>query len=199
MIWSENAQVTNPLVTIIKTSSRVGSFSAKEISPQSAATSWRSSRCTPVSEPFIAGVWSGQSVEDEALEEIRQMLTLRDQLPYETKTQIDAVLASEEGQALLKQLEQQQQQPDAPPVEPLLDELHRTGLLTKAGEQPTTYAFHELIRECMDAWMATHPDERGDRTNEQVWIAYGERYSALYKQLRDSGQQPLRGRPEHAG
>jgi tetratricopeptide (TPR) repeat protein len=41
----------------------------------------------------------------------------------------------------------------------------------------------------MTAWMQNHPAERGGRTTEQIWIAYGERYEALFEQLRRSGQE----------
>jgi tetratricopeptide (TPR) repeat protein/NAD(P)-dependent dehydrogenase (short-subunit alcohol dehydrogenase family) len=117
----------------------------------------------PVSGRFIEGVWQGKSVEDELR---------RNPSP----------------------------QPEAPPVGPLLAELHGAGLLTKeeppagsaggwgrAERAPSppeaTYAFHELVRERTTAWMAAHPDAPGPRTDDEIRIAYGERYARMFDDL----------------
>ncbi|HEV7517241.1 MAG TPA: CHAT domain-containing protein, partial [Thermoanaerobaculia bacterium] len=64
-------------------------------------------------------------------------------------------------------------------VAPLLAELRAAGLLTMEAER--VYGFHELVRERAVAWMAGHPQERGWRTEEEVWVAYGELYAAAFK------------------
>ncbi|MCP4351866.1 MAG: CHAT domain-containing protein [Desulfobacterales bacterium] len=77
------------------------------------------------------------------------------------------------------------ERPDISPVESLLEELHISGLLSQ--EESATYFFHELVRERIGKWMEKHPGEQGDRTREQVWIAFGERYSAEFKRLQTAG------------
>ncbi|MCP4490134.1 MAG: AAA family ATPase, partial [Gammaproteobacteria bacterium] len=71
------------------------------------------------------------------------------------------------------------------PVGPLLAELVASGLLTFGGY---VYACHQLVRERVDAWMASRPAERDERTRAQVWEAYGERYAAAFQALRTSGE-----------
>ncbi|NQT11144.1 MAG: hypothetical protein HQ582_00245, partial [Planctomycetes bacterium] len=78
-----------------------------------------------------------------------------------------------------------QERPGAPPVGPLLAELCGTGLLTKeeSGEGQATYAFHELVRERTAQWRETHEDETDPRTDDEIRIAYGERYAAMFRTL----------------
>ena len=74
---------------------------------------------------------------------------------------------------------------DAPPVEPLLAELHGAGLLTREEQKegPANYAFHELVRERMAAWMAAHDKEFDGRTDDGIRITYGERYAKYFRDL----------------
>jgi tetratricopeptide (TPR) repeat protein len=76
----------------------------------------------------------------------------------------------------------------------LLNRLHVSGLISRetdpAAEAETpVFSFHELVRERMAEWMAARPDETGARTREAVWIAYGERYAAIFDQIRASGKE----------
>lgn len=84
-----------------------------------------------------------------------------------------------------------------PPVAPLLAELTGAGLLSM--EESGVYGFHELVRERTAAWMVTHPDEKGGRAEEQVWVAYGERYAALFEALMMAGGEGSRERAVEAG
>ncbi|HEY2294282.1 MAG TPA: CHAT domain-containing protein [Thermoanaerobaculia bacterium] len=84
-----------------------------------------------------------------------------------------------------------------PPAGPLLAELTGAGLLSV--EETGVYGFHELVRERTAAWMATHPEEKGGRTEDQVWIAYGERYAAAFQALRRSGGEGSLERALEAG
>jgi len=81
-------------------------------------------------------------------------------------------------------------------VGPLLAELTASGLLASDG---VAYAFHELVRERVDAWMAAHPEERGGYTETQVWEAYGERYAAGFLALMMAGGEGTRERAVAAG
>lgn len=92
--------------------------------------------------------------------------------------------------------------PESPPIGPLLSELVRSGLVElTAGFQPAekSYAFHELVRERADAWMETHESERPGKTREQIWVAYGERYKAMFYQLLTSGQENAMTAANEAG
>ncbi|ETX04231.1 MAG: hypothetical protein ETSY2_29940 [Candidatus Entotheonella gemina] len=85
-------------------------------------------------------------------------------------------------------------------ADPLLTELHSTGLLTREGaDDQTAHAFHELVRERMAVWMDAHATERAGLTAEQVWGAYGEWYEALFEQFRTSGQANAREAAAEAG
>jgi tetratricopeptide (TPR) repeat protein len=81
-------------------------------------------------------------------------------------------------------------------VGPLLAELRGAGLLV-LGEG--AYGFHELVRERAAAWMATHPEEQGGRTPEQVWRAYGKRYAAAFSALAKTGKPGAQDRAAEAG
>jgi len=85
----------------------------------------------------------------------------------------------------------------APPAGPLLAELTGAGLLSV--EESGIYGFHELVRERTAAWMAAHPDEKDWRTEEQVWVAYGERYAAALEAIRRAGGEGSRERAVEAG
>jgi tetratricopeptide (TPR) repeat protein len=85
----------------------------------------------------------------------------------------------------------------APPAGPLLAELTGAGLLSV--EETGAYGFHELVRERIAAWMETCSDEKGEWTEEQVWIAYGDRYAAVFKALLMAGGEGSRERALEAG
>lgn len=84
----------------------------------------------------------------------------------------------------------------APPMEPLLEELEASGLLTREGE---TWAFHELVREGVERRLKAHPDERGDRTEEEIWQAYGRRYATAFQALQTAGREGAREQAAEAG
>lgn len=84
-----------------------------------------------------------------------------------------------------------------PLVGPLLAELSGAGLLS--AEEPGIYGFHELVRERTAAWMETHSDEKGGRTEEQIWVAYGDRYAAAFQALLRAGGGGSRERAVEAG
>jgi tetratricopeptide (TPR) repeat protein len=195
----------------------------RRVSPAARRLLWVITQANePVSEGFLEGVWSGKSLEDEQFEQLRSMLKLVEQLPESVRGQFPEIPPE-----LRQRLEQEQASdaPQAAPVGPLLEELHAAALLTL--EQPggsrrdasslpaevqaiaasllsqlgggATYAFHELVRERVVAWMEAHPDERGSRTPEQTWVAYGERYAAAFEQLISLGGEGSRDRAAEAG
>ena len=62
-----------------------------------------------------------------------------------------------------------------------------------------TVGFHELVRERATAWMDAHVEERGGRTEVELWQAYGERYAAAFAALGSSGERGSRARAAEAG
>jgi tetratricopeptide (TPR) repeat protein len=148
----------------------------------------------PVTEDMIADVWSGRSVKDEQLAQLRGMLEIVDKLPEELRKELEKVPAELREKAM-----RLGEGPKVPPVGPLLAELHGAGLLALAevgrgedGKAVYEYGFHELVRERIGEWMAKHADERGERTGEQVWLAYAERYEGIYDALVMSGRARAR-------
>jgi tetratricopeptide (TPR) repeat protein len=160
----------------------------------------------PVTLELVEGVWSGRSVDEEQLEQIRGMLELLRLLPEEKQKELEAQLATDEGRELLEALQKSKAGPLAPPVKPLLDELHGAGLIAREGQPMpeevqarSTYSFHELVRERVAAWMAAHADERGGRTEQETWIAYGQRYATAFQGLQTSGEPGAMERATEAG
>lgn len=139
----------------------------------------------PNTETMIKGVWSGGSLEDEKIEQIRQLLQIKDQLPQEVRKQLDGLPAE-----IRARLEQPQSHFATPPLPPLLLQLHHSGLLSKESSTPeetsSVYAFHELTKERIAAWMANHEAERNGSSEKKIWLAYGERYIDTFKQLLQS-------------
>jgi tetratricopeptide (TPR) repeat protein len=132
----------------------------------------------PVSKEVIEAVWGGKSPEDELSEQLRMLLQLAGDMPglqeklSELPPELRAMLESpsDEGAQM-------------PPVEPLLSELTGSGLISIVGdEESSAYHFHELVRERAEAWMEAHESERLGRTREQIWVAYGEQYEAMFEQ-----------------
>ena len=146
----------------------------------------------PVSEELTQGVWSGRSQEEEQLEQLRALLAMAEQFPEEVRKALSEI--PPEVQAALAQ---PSEAAAVPPAGPLLTELTGAGLLS--AEETGVYGFHELVRERTAAWMATHSEEKGGRTEEQVWIAYGERYAAAFQALQMAGGEGSRERAVEAG
>jgi tetratricopeptide (TPR) repeat protein len=172
-------------------------FLIERLSPDARTLLWMITQANePLPEDMIAGVWSGRTAEDERLEQLRRVLQLVNQLPEEQRPELPEI--PPELQALL---ERHAAAPAAPPIAPLLAELTQAGLITadRPAEGAPAYAFHELVRERAAAWMAAHEAERGGRTAEGLWVAYGKRYAALFEQLLTSGQEGAYAAAAEAG
>jgi len=153
----------------------------------------------PNTEEMIEGVWSGRSLEDEMIERIRQLVQIKDQLPEELRKPLDAMPAE-----IRAKLEQPQSPSAVPPLSPLLQELHHSGLLSKEPSTPqdtsSVYPFHELTKERIAAWMAkNHEGELKGSSEKGIWLAYGERYSAAFDQLMQSGRERALDQAAEAG
>lgn len=99
------------------------------------------------------------------------------------------------------EVERSESPAEVPPIEPLLEELHSTGLVTREVEYASslpgscdgkleaypTDDVHELVRERVAEWFQRHPNERGGRSDTDVRIAYGERYADLFEHWHHAG------------
>ncbi|MCP4700000.1 MAG: CHAT domain-containing protein [Gammaproteobacteria bacterium] len=117
----------------------------------------------PVPEALLAEVWSEQSPDQKTAQKEQ-----RPELP-EIPPELQAEAAAENA-----------------PLAPLLEELTVSGLLQREGEG---YSFHELVREGCQAWMEAHPQERGKREEQAVYIAYGQAYEAVFQSLQQANQR----------
>jgi hypothetical protein len=74
--------------------------------------------------------------------------------------------------------------PARPEPSPLLNHLAALGLATAERfgpeEDDLEVTCHELVREQVRAWMAAHPEDRGELTEDAVRLAYGERLEAAF-------------------
>jgi tetratricopeptide (TPR) repeat protein len=122
-----------------------------------------------------------------------------EQLPADKRAQLDALPAD------LRQRAEQLDVPAMRPMAPFLAELHAAGLITKevlhasVDTNGAAYSLHELVRERMLAWMDAHPDARAGRTTEDVWVAYGQRYAAVFENLYSAGREGSREAAAEAG
>jgi tetratricopeptide (TPR) repeat protein len=149
----------------------------------------------PMTRALLEGVWSGRSVEQEQRRELRFLVEQADKLPAELRAQLETSL-EEMPPAIREALEAADEAPTPLPLGPLLAELLDAGLLTA---DDNSVAFHELVKERATAWMEVRPEERGGRTEAEVWRAYGERYKARFEELRRSGERGSLDRAAEAG
>jgi hypothetical protein len=70
----------------------------------------------------------------------------------------------------------------------LLGELCGAGLLVRDED---TYAFHDLVAERASAWRDTYPAKRSERTEADIWKAYGEEHGVAFELLRNAGKRDM--------
>jgi len=139
----------------------------------------------PVTLALLQGVWSGESHELEHLRQLKQRLERLPQLPPELEEELKAL--PPEVRAQLDAL------PAAararPDPAPLLRYLVAVGLVTEERSGPDDanpeLTCHELVRECIRAWMLDHPQDRAELTENTLRLAYAERLEAAFKILLD--------------
>lgn len=173
-------------------------FLIERLSPEARRLLWMVTLANePVTEELIAGVWGGKALVDEKANQLRRLLKLVEMIPsMKEDEQLQAMLAQipPELREKLEAGEDSDDTPDGPPLGEMLNRLHVSGLISRetdpaAEAEAPVFSFHELVRERMAEWMAARPDETGGRDREAVWIAYGERYAAAFKQISASGKE----------
>lgn len=139
----------------------------------------------PITQGLLWRIWNGEEDEKtQQLREIQQSLTTLPPLSPEYQEQLQDLRA--EVQAMLDALPPK---PDARPnPEPLLCALVAVGLVTEQpngkGDTNPQLSCHELVRERCRAWMAAHPEEHGNLSENIIRIAYADRLIAAFKAWR---------------
>lgn len=151
-----------------------------QASPAARALLWVITRASePLTERLIERVWSGESVNEEMLHKVAAEL---EQLPPAMRAQIEAQLPPE----VRDQIKTLAREPIAAtaPIAPLLAELLEAGLLARdGGVEDAPVGFTPLVAERAGAWIDQHPEERGGRTDTQVWEALSARHVVAFEAM----------------
>jgi tetratricopeptide (TPR) repeat protein len=125
----------------------------------------------PVALGLLRGVWSGKSLEQEQLENLKAMLDNLAHLPPEVQEHLMAM--PPELRARLEALQPAATRPDPTPF---LRYLVSVGLVT----EERNLTCHELVRERIRGWMCDHPEDRAGLTENMIRLAYAERLEAFF-------------------
>jgi tetratricopeptide (TPR) repeat protein len=128
----------------------------------------------PVAFTLLAGAWSGESLENEQLREVKTLLDNISMLPPQTKEMLKQM-----PPALRAAIEALPPAPQRPDPRLLLRQLTAVGLVDEwrdaAEDENTEFSCHELARERIRCWMAEHKQDQGGWSENTVRLAYGER------------------------
>ena len=128
---------------------------------------------------LVKGVWGGDSLEQEQLRQIKQMLDMLPLLPAELQAKLNGM--PPELRAIIDALP-----PEGPGLLPLLSQLVSLGMVTEEREGPDgshpNLTCHELVRERILAWMEQHPQDRAEQTENTIRLAYAERLEAVFSE-----------------
>ncbi len=144
----------------------------------------------PVGYGLLAGAWSGESVENEQLRQMKTLLDNISMLPPQMQErlppQIQEILQqiSPELRAEIEALPPAPQRAD-PRL--LLRQLTALGLVDEwrvgSEDENAEFSCHELARERIRRWMAEHQHDQGGWSENTIRLAYGERLSYASDEL----------------
>jgi hypothetical protein len=133
-----------------------------------------------ITERLIERVWSGESLNLDVLRKVAAELAA---LPPEVRAQVEAQLPAE----VVDQIATLGDRPTdvgPPRIAPLLAALSDRGLIARDGEgDDARFSAAPEVALQITAWMDQHPDERGGRTEEQIFRTLGERYVGAFEAL----------------
>jgi tetratricopeptide (TPR) repeat protein len=133
-----------------------------------------------VTERLIERVWSGEPLNLEVLRKVAAELA---GLPEALRAQVEAQLPAE----VLDQIAILGDRPTEPSLlraAPLLAELTSLGLIAREGEgDDAPFGAPPEVVEQITAFIDRHPEERGERTEPQIFQALGERYAGAFEAL----------------
>ncbi|MEO1400160.1 MAG: CHAT domain-containing protein [Cyanobacteria bacterium J06635_1] len=128
---------------------------------------------------LLRSVWLGETPEQLQLRQIKQLLENFSELPPELQAKLEAMPPE-----LRAQVDALPTEPLHPEPTPLLRHLVNVGLVTqeRTGPEETNpdLTCHALVRERIYAWMQTHPQDRGDLTENDIRIAYADWLQGVY-------------------
>lgn len=133
-----------------------------------------------VTERLIERLWSGESLNLDVLRRVAAELAT---LPPEVRDQVEAQLPAEVRDQIAT-LGDRPTDVGPPRVAPLLADLSDRGLIARVGEgDDAPFGAAPEVALQITAWMDRHPDERGGRTEEQIFRTLGERYVGAFEAL----------------
>lgn len=135
----------------------------------------------PVAQEHIASVWSGEPWEKQNQRKMKSDLARLHELPLDHQSYLKSMPA--EVLALLDALPTNPSQ--RPALSPLLQELLGVGLISaehgRSNVAQPDLTCHELVRDRIRAWMAQHPYEIGEFTENAIRLAYADWLEAAFK------------------
>jgi len=158
----------------------------ERLSPDARRLLWVLTRAgEAVPKSLLEGIWSGMPEREQALRYYGEMLDQIDRLPLEQQAALRTFPAEIVDQ--VKSI-RAKPKPEVPALDPLLNALVQSGMVLCNGND---YTFHELVGERATEWMNKHPAEQGKRSEQDIWVAYGERYGTtsvtwLHRAARES-------------
>ncbi len=175
-------EVAEHLEALEKTYFQLEDSLIKRLPPEARRLLWIISLANePVRADLIEGVWSGISADEEMRQQFRNMLQNPNELPKAVQQQFDQLPPK-----IRKMLETAPELAEVPPLEPLTAQLQAMNLIHR---QEDFYTVHDLTRERIKAWMAQHPIDLDERTVDEIWEGFGERYFAIFN-IFFSSQKP---------
>lgn len=129
----------------------------------------------PVSLELLFLVWEALYDPDHSLRRLARVVGKRASMSVADWAQFERVLTPD----LLKAIDDLPPEPEKIDIAPLLCHLLDVGLVTKEFDGPdiddVELSCHALVRERIDAWMESQPDDRGGLSVKGIRLAYAER------------------------
>lgn len=132
-----------------------------------------------VPEAFVEKVWIGRSLEDDKISSLGRMVAALERLSPEVQSA--ALDIPDEVRARWSAIDAREA---PPPIASLVDELVAARLVSRELTPDETFdvrfSFGADVARGIEAWMRSHPGERGERDDAKIRAAYGERHGAAF-------------------
>jgi tetratricopeptide (TPR) repeat protein len=136
----------------------------------------------PVALGLLAGAWSGESLENEQLREMKALLDNISMLPPQVQERLKQM-----PPGLRAKIEALPSAPQRSDPRLLLRQLTAVGLVDEGRGGPEDenpeFSCHELARERIRRWMAQHEQDQGGWSENAIRLAYGERLAHVSEGL----------------
>lgn len=133
-----------------------------------------------VTQTLLAGVWRGETIEQEQLRETKQLLNNLAQQPPELQAELQALPQDVLAEiAALPELNN-----NVADCTALLRQLLALGLASQermsANDDNPEYVCHELVRERIKCWVMQHSEELAGITENDIRLAYAQRLASFF-------------------